>query len=61
MDDRTFTCHVQRMKYYDSVSSVMQQEEVLEQFINDRCKFEVSKFSGCRWSEDLDEYQLLVN
>ena len=36
MDDKTFLCHVQRMKFYDSISSVVEQEKVLWQFIHTR-------------------------
>ena len=46
MEDWKFTVHVQRMKYYVSISSVMEKEEVLDPFMNsDRTEVEVSNFA----------------
>ena len=60
MDDKSFLCHVQRMKFYDTVSSVMKQEEVMWQFIHNRSQFEVSKLKESRWNADMGQYEMLV-
>ena len=60
MDGKSFLCHVQRMKFYDTVTSVIDQKEVLMQFIHDRSQFEVDKLRDARWNPDSGVYELLV-
>ena len=60
MDDKTFLCHVQRMKFYDSITSVLTQEEVMWQFIHDRSQFEVLNITDARWNDDNGKFELQI-
>ena len=56
----TFLCHVQRIKFYDTTTSVMDQGEVMWQFIHDGSRFEVAALKEARWNADLSSYEVLL-